>query len=84
METAIVKSPTMADMAEYKTLAEASEDKRIPYTVHWLRKLCQDNTVECIKLGSGHRAMWLIHMPSLLTYVQEMDDLGTKKHGRNQ
>jgi hypothetical protein len=71
---------TMPDIQEYKTLEEASSDTRVPYGVYWLRKLCQDSKVEAQKFGTGRRAVWLVHMPSLLNYVSEMKALGTQKH----
>jgi hypothetical protein len=69
----------LPDISEYATLEEASSDNRIPYTVQWLRKLCQDGKIEAEKFGTGRRAVWLVHIPSLLAYVDEMDTLGNQK-----
>ena len=44
-------------------------------------KLITAGKIRAQKIGKGARGQWLIHMPSLLSYVGEMDDLGTKKHG---
>ena len=70
---------TMPAIQEYVTLDDAANDERVPYTVQWLRVLARDGRVLGKKYGAGRRGMWLIHMPSLLRYVQEMDDLGSQK-----
>jgi hypothetical protein len=70
----------LADISEYVTLEEAENDERVPYTRYWLRKLCQDAKIEAEKFGTGRRAVWLVHIPSLLDYIAEMDALGTQKH----
>lgn len=70
----------MPDIKEYKTIGEASRDARIPYTAYWIRRLCQEGKIRAEKFGVGRRTTWLVHMPSLLEYVQSMNDLGTQKH----
>ena len=76
----MVKSASMPDIKEYITIQEAGADERIPYTAHWLRRLCQDGKIQAIKVGSAAKGQWLIHLPSLLQYIKEMDELGTQKH----
>jgi hypothetical protein len=75
----IAELATLPDISEYATLEEASSDSHVPYTVQWLRKLCQDGKIEAQKFGTGRRAVWLVHMPSLLSYVAEMEALGSQK-----
>jgi hypothetical protein len=70
----------MPDIREYLTLEDAAADDRVPYKMYWIRRLIKDGKVEAVKFGKGQRALWLVHMPSLLAYVSEMDELGTKKH----
>jgi hypothetical protein len=74
---------TMPDIKEYKTIEEASRDARIPYTAYWIRRLCQTGRIAAIKVEGAARGTWLVHIPSLLEYVQKMDDLGTQKHTPN-
>ena len=76
----MVKLAAMPDIEEYRSLQEAAGDPRVPYTVYWLRKLCKDGKVKATKFGEGAHAVWLVHLPSLLDYIREMDDLGTAKH----
>lgn len=77
---AVLKSAGMADVSEYMTIEAAALDERVTYTAYWIRRLAQEGKIEAIKVGSGARGQWLIHLPSLLTYIQKMDDLGTQKH----
>ena len=70
---------SLPDISEYQTLEEASSDNRVPYTVQWLRKLCQDGKITAQKFGTGRRAVWLIHKPTLLEYIAEMQALGSQK-----
>lgn len=81
MSLSMVELASMPDIEEYATIEDAAKDERVPYTAYWLRRLAQEGKVTATKVGKGARGQWLIHMPSLLQYVQEMDDLGTKKHG---
>ena len=79
--SSIAELATLADIKEYCSLEDAADDPRVPYTVYWLRKLCQDGEkVTAQKFGTGRRAVWLIHLPSLLDYIAEMERLGTQKH----
>ena len=73
----------MPDIEEYATIQEAAQDDRVPYTAYWVRRLAQEGKIEAKKFGTGSRATWLVHMPSLLDYVAEMDALGTQKHATN-
>jgi hypothetical protein len=70
----------MPDIEEYATIRDAAKDDRVPYTAYWVRRLAQEGKIEAKKFGSGSRATWLVHMPSLLAYVDEMEALGTQKH----
>ncbi len=71
----------MAAIQDYVTVEEASADERVPYTAYWIRKLAREGTVKATKIGpSKHRGQWLIHLPSLLSYIEEMKEMGTKKH----
>jgi hypothetical protein len=80
MASVMVKSRTMPDIKEYKTIKQAAADDRVPYSEYWIRRLVQDGTVAAQKIGEGFRSQWLVHMPSLLAYAREMEELGTKKH----
>ncbi len=80
MGLSIAELATMPDIDQFATLEEAENDSRVPYTRYWLRKLCQDGKLDARKFGTGRRAVWLVHMPSLLEYVREMESLGTQKH----
>jgi hypothetical protein len=76
----VVKLTIMPDIEEYATVEDAANDERVPYSAYWVRRLVQDGKVEAFKVGKGLRSQWLVHMPSLLAYVKEMEELGTKKH----
>jgi len=80
MVSLMVKSGTMPDIAEYKTVAEAARDERVEYTAYWVRRLCQEGKVTALKVGDPERGTWLVHMPSLFAYIEEMNELGTQKH----
>lgn len=80
MYEAVVKSNIMPDIKEYCTISEAAEREDVPYTEHWIRQLIKAGKVEAVKMGKGLRAMWLVHLPSLLEYVEEMEELGPRKH----
>lgn len=76
----MLKFAIMADVSEYITIEEAVQNERVLYTAYWIRRLAQEGKVEAIKVGSGARGQWLIHLPSLLAYIDKMDSLGTQKH----
>lgn len=78
-ETDVTYHATEAEINEYRTLQEAAQDPRVPYKVSWLRILCDRGTVEAQQFGSGQRSVWLIHMPSLLRYVDEMKRQGNQR-----
>jgi hypothetical protein len=71
---------SMPDIREYKTIEEAAGDARVPYTAYWIRRLCQQGKIDAEKFGAGRKSVWLVHIPSLLAYVAEMERLGTQKH----
>ena len=68
------------DLEDYVTIPEAAADSRIPYTPYWIRRLAQEDKIQAVKVGSLSRGQWLVHFPSLLQYVAEMERLGTQKH----
>lgn len=76
----LVQLLAMPDIEEFVTIEDAVNDDRIPYTAHWLRILCQKDKIRAKKFGSRLQGQWLIHMPSLLEYIEEQERLGTKKH----
>ena len=80
MVETMVKLATMPNIEEYVTILEAAKDERVPYTAYWLRRLCQDSKIEAIKIGSAAKGQWLIHLPTLLEYIKQMNELGTQKH----
>jgi hypothetical protein len=71
---------TMPDIKEYVTVLEAAEHPDVSYTPYWLRHLCNEGLLDAIKVEGAARGTWLIHLPSLLKYAQEMQRLGTDKH----
>ena len=75
-----VESAIMPDIQDYVTIDEAIEDSRVAYTAYWIRRLAQEGKIEARKIGGGVRGQWLIYLPSLVEYINKMDDLGTKKH----
>jgi len=74
----------MPDIKDYKTIEEAASDPRVKYTSYWIRRLCQQDKIQAVKVGEGARGQWLVHLPDLLRYVKEMDDLGTLKHNPHE
>jgi len=79
MGATIVELAVMPDIREYVTIKDAASDERVPYTAYWLRRLAQEGKIEAVRFGEGAHGQWLIHMPSLLDYIAEMQKLGTKK-----
>jgi hypothetical protein len=67
----------MKNLNDYKPITEAAADPKIPYSRNWIWTLIKEKKIEAEKVGGR----WLVNMPSLLQYVKEMDQLGTKKHG---
>jgi hypothetical protein len=67
-------------MNDYKMLQDAAQDPRVDYTVHWLRILCQERKIKAVKLGTTQRGTWLVNMPDLYRYVDEMKEAGNQKH----
>jgi hypothetical protein len=80
MLATVLEFATMPDVSEYVTIEDAASDKRVPYTAYWIRRLAQEEKIQAIKVGSGARGQWLIHLPSLLEYINRMDELGKQKH----
>ena len=80
MALSVLELATMPDIKEYATIEEVAADSRVPYTAYWIRRLAQDGRIEAMKVGKGPRGQWLIHIPSLLKYISEMEALGSKKH----
>lgn len=80
MYEVMVKSRAMPDIKEYVTVKQAAARDDVPYSEYWIRRLVQDGRIAAEKIGEGFRSQWLIHLPSLLAYVREMEELGTQKH----
>ena len=80
MSVLMVKSAAMPDIDEYRTVADAAADERVPYTAYWVRRLAQESKIKATKVGDLRYGTWLVHMPSLLAYIREMDELGAQKH----
>jgi hypothetical protein len=76
----MIESHTMPDIKEYASIQDAAADPKVPYSEHWLRVLCQRGEVEAVKMGTGQKSIWLVHMPSLHAYVARMEQEGTEKH----
>ena len=76
----MIEFPQMPDISEYVTLQEAADDPRVPYSVNWLRRLCESGKVEGKQFGTDRRSVYVIHLPDLLAYVERMRQLDTKKH----
>jgi hypothetical protein len=74
---------TTSNLGQYATPEEAAKRDDVEFSTDWIRRLAQTGKVEAVKLGAGQRGPWLIHIPSLLEYIQEMEELGTKKHRPN-
>lgn len=70
---------SVPSISEYVTIQEAADDDRVPYTAYWLRKLARDGKIEAVKVGQRTRGQWLLHLPSLLEYIAEMDSMGAQK-----
>lgn len=68
------------NIEDYVTIAEANALPSVPYAISWLRELCERGRIEARKIGSEKRGQWLIYLPSLLKYIEEMEKLGLKKH----
>jgi hypothetical protein len=75
---------TMPDIEEYVTTAEAADHPRVDYTAYWIRHLCQEGKIEAIKVEGAARGTWLVRLPSLLAYIDEMNALGTQKFSPNR
>jgi hypothetical protein len=80
MSVELLQVACMPNIEEYTTIQAAANDRRVPYTAYWLRRLAQQGKIEAVKVGEGARGQWLVHLPSLLEYIKEMSDLGTQKH----
>ena len=80
MSITVLELATMPDIKEYATIEQAANDPRVPYTAYWVRRLAQTGKIQAIKVGPEERGQWLVYMPSLLEYVDQMENLGTQKH----
>jgi hypothetical protein len=76
----VVQLLSMPDIEEYVTIEDAAADARVPYTAYWIRRLAQEGKIKAVKVGKRTRGQWLVHLPSLLAYIKEMDEMGTQKH----
>lgn len=73
-ETKVEYKTMTPNIDEYVTLEEARENPKIHYTAAWIRILCQQGKVEARKIVSGNRGVWLVHLPSLIDYVEKAED----------
>jgi hypothetical protein len=80
MDQSVLNSLDMPEIDEFTTLQEAASHPDVPYSVNWLRTLCETGKVDCRQFGSGRRSVYVIHLPGLLSYIAHMRDLDTKKH----
>lgn len=76
----MIQSGAMPELDDYVTIADAVAHPDVPYTAYWLRNLAEKQRIPSRKIGDEHRGLWLIHLPSLLDYIKEMDELGSSKH----
>lgn len=60
------------DDSEYVLVRIAAE--KTGYSTNHIRKLIRDQQVPARNIG-----IWLVHLPSLLHYKAEMDELGPRK-----
>jgi len=70
----MLQFPTMpvTPIEDYKTIKEAADDRRVPYTTYWIRRLIVEKRVQAIRIGpEGKRGQWLVNMPDLLRYIKE-------------
>ena len=74
-----VDALVMPDVTEYITITKAANHPEVDYTAYWIRRLCQEGKVDAIKVEGAARGTWLVHLPSLLAYIREMDELGPRK-----
>lgn len=66
---------------DYITIQQATEREDVPYSAYWLRKLADAGKLEKVeRVGKTQRGFWLLHLPSLLAYVEWMEEQGTQKH----
>lgn len=68
-------------LSEYKTIEEALEHPDVTYNPVYLYKLCREGTILSVYKGPPRRGVYLLHMPSLLAYIERMNRLGNKKYG---
>lgn len=67
-------------LGDFVTIREAVDHDEVPYTARWIKDLIRAGKVEGTKIGSKRRGQWLVHLPSLLEYVERMREMGTMKH----
>jgi hypothetical protein len=80
MVLTVIELAAMPDIKDYATIEQAAADERVPYTAYWVRRLAQEGKIEAIKVGPSERGQWLVYMPSLIEYIEKMNELGTGKH----
>ena len=67
-------------LSDFVTIREATERDDVPYSARWIKHLIHTGKVEGTKIGSKRRGQWLVRLPSLLEYVERLQELGTQKH----
>ena len=68
------------EIAGMVTVKMALEDERVGYSGWWIRQLAEKKLIQGVKIGEGRRGQWLISLPSLLAYIEKMNDQGGSKH----
>ena len=65
---------------DFVTIREAAARDEVPYAASWIKTLVRRGTVKGTKIGGRRRGQWLVHLPSLHEYVEQMAAMGTRKN----
>ena len=66
---------TTAKLEDFKTISDAVKHPGVPYTTYWVRRLIVEKRVKAIRIGpEGKRGQWLVNMPDLLRYINEIQE----------
>lgn len=69
----------LSGLSGYVTPNDAADHPDVPYGPHWIRKLAMRGDIKGVQIGEGRRGMWLVHLPSLIDYANDMKNLGDEK-----
>ena len=62
-------------LEDFKTISDAVKHPGVPYTTYWVRRLIVEKRVKAIRIGpEGKRGQWLVNMPDLLRYINEIQE----------